>query len=100
MPLSSSPLSYQDIHTILDRALTAPNGIKVTLESHGKAIHFRQRVYKYRLIDRNKNSEIYPEGHNMHGVSEYDVLVCQVEKGSAEARITRTSGDGYDVEDL
>lgn len=74
MSPSSSILAYDDIREALDRALSAPNGVSVSFLSKGQAIHFQQRVYKFRLLDRKESRKLFPEGDPRHGRSVYDVI--------------------------
>lgn len=98
MPLSDSLLSYDDIRATLDHALTAPNGLKITLATHGKAVHFRHRLYKFRILDRKNNKKIYPEGDPSHGTSPYDNLVATVEDNII--LLTKTTMEGIEVEEI
>ena len=75
MSLSNSYQSYPDVQAAFDKALESPRGVRLTFPTPGKAINFRQRCYKFRLLDRGENSKIYPPGHSHHMTSQYDGLV-------------------------
>lgn len=72
-------IAYDDIRTLLDRAVESPNGIKVTLPSYKECVTFRQRVYTFRRLDRNMSLEIYKSGDPQWGRSIYDALYLQIE---------------------
>jgi len=75
MSLSNSYESYPDVLQAFDKALESERGVRITLASPGKAINFRQRCYKFRLLDRARNAQVYPQGHHLHMTSPYDSLV-------------------------
>lgn len=56
---------YHDVREILDAALAAGGGT-YTCESHNKAIHWRQRAYRFR--------KLYAEVHGAKSASLYDRL--------------------------
>lgn len=55
---------YQDVREVLDAALAAGGGA-YECETHGQAVHWRQRAYRFR--------KLYAEQYG--GVSPYDALV-------------------------
>jgi len=57
---------YADIRSVLDAALAAGGGT-FTCESHGAAVHWRQRAYKFR--------KLFAETLGPRAMSPYDVLV-------------------------
>lgn len=57
---------YADIRSILDAALAAGGGT-FTCDSHGAAVHWRQRAYRFR--------KLYAETLGLKVMSPYDVLV-------------------------
>lgn len=81
MPYSSSPLAYGDVKELLDKALDAERGIKMTFDKHGYAINMRQRASRFRAMDRESSKTIYPLGHPMHGRSPYDALAFRIVTG-------------------
>jgi hypothetical protein len=76
--VSTSRLAYDDVYECYDRALKDEFGIRIRFESHGDIMHFRSRLNVARAIDRKDNREIYPREHPMHGVSQYDRVICRV----------------------
>ena len=82
MATSSSPLSFSDCYSALDRALTADRGVRLRFATEGDARHFRLRLHAARKLHRAGNAEIYEDPtHPMHGNSEYDQLVVKMRKG-------------------
>ena len=57
---------YADIRQVLDAALAAGGGTFVC-ETHGAAVHWRQRAYRFR--------KLYAETLGLRSMSPYDVLV-------------------------
>ena len=98
MPLSHSPLMYDDIRQIMDRALESPLGIKVTLATTGQAVHFRQRFYKFRAIEHTAAMRHFPEDDRRYGVSSYDTLAATVVGTAVEIR--RRDTIEYKIENL
>ncbi len=78
MTLSTSTLSYADVREVLDRAVASQRGVSLSRASHGAAVNFRQRLGKFRLMDRKQSLELYPEGDPRRGQSPYDILVFEV----------------------
>lgn len=79
MGLSNNSASYEGLRTTCDQALSSAKGLKVTLESKGKAVNMRQRFYKMRELDREQSFKIYPEGDPRRGTSVYDGLIAEVD---------------------
>ena len=79
MSLSNSYQSYVDVMDVFDKALESPRGLRITFSTPGKAINFRQRCYKFRLLDRARNADIYAKGHHLHMTSSYDTLIIGCE---------------------
>lgn len=77
MVTSSSRLSYIDAYEVLDRALAARRGVRITFEDVGAARSFQLRLNKARALNREDNAETYPAGEPLHGRSEYDTLLIQ-----------------------
>lgn len=75
---------YADIQPILDAALSAGGG-SYTLPTHGAAVHWRQRAYKFRKL----YAETYAQ------VSKYDRLsLPRVEETSSTVNIVVRVGTG------
>ena len=64
--------AYPDIYALLDRALAAPNGLRVKVADHDKAVFLRMRIHQARQIDRNDNAQIYSPGEPLFAASQYD----------------------------
>lgn len=75
---NKSLLAYRDIQDILQCALNAENGIKITCKNHGEAMSLRTRIHYYRRKDKELNALTYPAGHNLHDASIWDQLICKV----------------------
>lgn len=74
MPLSPSILSYDDVRSVMDRALANGRGVKITCETIGAAYSLRQRMYNFRKLDKRENAKVYVEGEPLHNRSIYDKL--------------------------
>lgn len=71
---------YADVRSVLDAALAAGGGTFMC-ETHGAAVHWRQRAYRFR--------KLYAETLGPKAMSPYDVLVLpRLAPGSAEVTIT------------
>src|SRR5437667_14766 len=81
MPLSTSPLAFSHVRSILERALDAPRGIKVKLSTHAEAVRLRQQLSRYRAWDRKQNCRVYPDPESPnHNASVYDMLELRIPK--------------------
>lgn len=80
MALSNNSLSYEGLRTTCDQALSLPKGLRVTLESRGKAVNMRQRFYKMRELDREQSCKIYGPDDPRYNTSVYDGLVVELEE--------------------
>lgn len=71
---------YADIRSVLDAALAAGGGTFLC-DSHGAAVHWRQRAYRFR--------KLYAETLGPRAMSPYDVLVLpRLAPDSCEVVIT------------
>lgn len=71
---------YADIRAVLDAALAAGGGT-FACETHGAAVHWRQRAYRFR--------KLYAETLGPKTMSPYDVLVLpRLEPEGCEVTIT------------
>lgn len=100
MPLSNSLASYEDIRALLDRALEAEHGIRVTHPTKGAAVHWRQRAYKFRLLDRARSKELYSVTSEAWGTSVYDGLVIDIDDNVNFVRKTDVNSLALKVEEL
>lgn len=79
MSAAKSIHAHGDCREALDAALVSERGIRIRLESHGKAVSFRQRAYSLRSSDRRQAASMYDPGHPAYGTSVYDVLYIEIE---------------------
>lgn len=102
MTLPTHRVSYQVEYGILDKALNDELGARVKMPTWEAANHLRSRVHQARKIDRVQNTDAYPEGHQMHGQSIYDKLVCRIKqhKGYHYLYIEQRSAEDLTVERL
>lgn len=80
MGLNTSPLSYEDVRELMQRALDSPKGLRVTLSSPAEAINMRARMNKFRANNRKDNKKIYTPDHPMWGNSVFDALVTRIDR--------------------
>jgi hypothetical protein len=59
----------------MEQALATPKGIRTHIGSLEAAMKYRLRLNRARSLDRKLNEKAYPNGHKMHGGSEFDELV-------------------------
>lgn len=78
MTLPNNIEAYRDCFDLLDRAVTADNGIKVRVESWDAGNHLRSRLHYSRSLQRMKNREVYMLGDAEYGTSGYDHLFIQI----------------------
>lgn len=70
---------YHDVQEILDAALAAGGGT-YTCSTHGQAVHWRQRAYRFR--------KLFAEIHGARSASSYDRLTLpRIEPDSCEVHI-------------
>lgn len=71
---------YADVRQVLDQALAAGGG-SFQCGSHGEAVHWRQRAYRFR--------KLFAETLGPQAMSQYDVLVLpRLVNGSSVVQIT------------
>ena len=81
MSLPKSPLAYADCQEFLDLAMGDAQGARRFIGAdYQPASYFRFRCLNYRVLDREANARLYPEGHKMHGMSIYDNLYLTIEQ--------------------
>ena len=78
MPFSDSPLAYDDLKGLLDKALMTEKGLRVRFETYGKAVQFRHKLNHFRKIDRRESTKIYMKGDPLFGKTIYDKLEFRV----------------------
>lgn len=78
MPAPKAILPFPDIRALLDRALDAENGLRISGLPKKTAFKLRFNIYLVRDRDRRANKKIYEEGHPLHGHSIYDTITILV----------------------
>lgn len=104
MSFNKSPLAFDDLREIFNRALNAKSGIRIACRSRGDAIVLRTRFNYFRKLDRADNKRLYQMDDYMHGRSAYDRLVLTVPARGAEDEnylyIKRRRAEDLTVEEL
>jgi hypothetical protein len=102
MTLPTHRVSYKVEYDILDKALGDELGARIRMPSIEAATHLRARIHQARKIDRDENTEAYEEGHQMHGQSIYDTLVCRLKQqdGRIYLYIEQRNAESFDIEPL
>lgn len=99
MPYATSLTSFPDIREVLDRALDAAKGIRVSFTTPEEVKTFCGRCHSFRSLDRKANAKIYPEADPMHNRSAYDPLM--VRKASAlTVEILKLSAVEFKTEEI
>ena len=80
----NSPVAFEDVRELLDRALATERGIRVRCKSRGAAVSLRARLNTYRAADRRANAKTYDFEHPMHSNSVYDRLQFRIPPQTAE----------------
>lgn len=103
MTASTSRLAYHDCFDILDRAMADDIGTRIKFSAYGDASHFRMRIHRARVIDRDENRRLYDDDHHMWGKSIYDILKVTVDKESDDIwwlYVKKFDTSNFVVEDL
>jgi hypothetical protein len=88
MGFNRSPLAFDDVRELFERALASPKGIRVVCVSRSEAIVRRGRFNYFRKLNRRESMDVYERGHPMHGKSPYDRLVLRVPpKGAKDEHV-------------
>lgn len=74
MAFSNSLAAYPDIQRILDQAIAAPKGLRLTFKTEAEVVYNLGRLNQFRVIDRRRNAKIYPADHPLAQTSVYDQL--------------------------
>jgi len=72
MALSDCVAAYGDCYGHYDRAQSSPNGIRILLNSHKEAMHFRFRLYQARKLERVQTMRTYTRSDPQYGKSVND----------------------------
>ena len=70
-----------DAISILDKALDAERGLRLTFDRRRDATSFRHRIYRVRQQNREDSKSIYEVGHPKYGASAYDSLIIRMSEG-------------------
>jgi hypothetical protein len=104
MSWTRSPLSFNDVRDMFDRALSSEKGIKVREHSRAEVVSLRARFNYYRKTNRKDNADTYPKEHPLHNTSVYDVLILRIPPRGAPDEFTlyieRRDASNYDVEEI
>jgi hypothetical protein len=108
MPANTSPLSFEGLREVLDRAVASEKGVKIIFSSgteeqnEAQAIYQRARMHKLRTNDRARSLEVYPPDHPLRGQSPWDGLIInKVKNGEAyELHIVKSALSNFVVEEL
>ncbi len=84
MSLSPSRAAYEDCFELLERALAAKGGIRVSAERIGEAHQLLSRLNYARVMARQESREIYTPDHPKHGISPYDTLIVRMPREEDE----------------
>lgn len=106
MPITKSPLAFEDCRELMAKALETERGLRVRCASVTLARRLRARMFTLRSMDRIANRDVYPEGSLLHDNSEFDKLVLSIpvaEDGKTplpEIHIVKRSITHYQTEEL
>jgi hypothetical protein len=78
MSLPKTLLAYSDCISYFDSALQYSVGVRLPVSDLGAAYNLRMRLNNARKLDRENNARMYPPGHPMHGVSQYDKITARI----------------------
>jgi len=88
MSFNKSPLAFDDMRDVFEKALNSAKGVRIPCANRGAAIVLRSRLNYFRKINRDENRQIYSLDHPMHGRSVYDKLVLRIAaKGDKEDNV-------------
>lgn len=78
-----SPAAYNDVKFVLDKAIEKP-GLRYEFQTHGPAIHFKQRCNRYRNLIRDMLQEQYANMPGFRAETAYDILVIRQQNTAGE----------------
>lgn len=82
--VADSPAAYADVKHVMDLAVKRP-GLRYELKSYGKAIHFRQRCYKYRNLLREMQNDQISLVPGFRAETIYDTIIIRQLNSSGES---------------
>ena len=98
MPATKSLAAYGDCRDLLDRALEAPMGVRIKLDTAAAAVRLRWRLNYYRKRDREESKTIFAADDPRWGMSVYDGLSIALVETSLEIR--KLDASAFTVEEL
>lgn len=78
MSFNKSPLAFDDIRAIFEKALQTEHGVRIPCRNRATAVVLRSRFNYFRVQDREYNAKTYDPDHLMHGRSMYDKFVLRL----------------------
>lgn len=98
MGYNKSPLAFDDIREVFDKALAATRGVKITCETRAAAVNLRARFNYFRKIHRAESRLVYKSTDLEYGRTPYDALQLRLSpKGDPQERVLyiekRLAGD-------
>jgi hypothetical protein len=75
---NKSPLAFDDLRVVFQRAMEAPIGLRVICKSRSEAVITRSRLNYLRKMDRKENAITYQSDHPMYMRSVWDRLVLRI----------------------
>src|SRR5262245_5120458 len=84
MSLTNSRLAYKREFDLMEGAMKERKGTRTLAGAYGDAMNLRLRMNKARALDRRLNALAFPEGHVLHGGSEFDELIFTIREDETE----------------
>lgn len=75
-------------------------GIRISFETRGQAVNFRQRCYRLKQLEKKDSFKTYPEGDSRRGSCVYDELAFDVPAGLPELIIMKRGLQGLKIEEI
>ena len=93
MGVSKSLLAYTDCIDYFDTALRFSEGCRIPVPDRDFATRLRMRLNYCRTLDRENNMWLYPEGHMMHGRSQYDKITNTISEADGKVYLMLERND-------
>lgn len=78
MSFTKAPIAYEDIRPVLDRALDAEKGIRLSFERRSEAVRWVTRANHFRTYHRSQSRIMFPDANDpRHHQCIYDKLVIR-----------------------
>lgn len=75
---NKSPLAFEDVREIFNRALESERGITIKCKTRSEAITLRSRMNYLRKVDRKENAVTYQSDHPMYMRSIWDKYLLRL----------------------